>query len=138
MSSYVGKLSIGSMIDLRLSLYLRNHKTYLFSRRAGQTNDLLIDPSGTFQLVAGGSGFQFGDNPAPFCNDPSGTCLNATGGNDYGYTWFTSGINHWHNEYYWLDGKVTLQTQEALGLYNVAVNVTSKQFFLYTTLTDAP
>ena len=100
-------------------------------RRAGITDDLSIDASGTFQLVAGGSGFQFADSPAPFCNDPTGNCLNATGGEQYGYTWFTNGANHWHNEYYWLDGKVTLQTKETLGLYNVAANVTSKCPFLH-------
>ncbi len=98
-----------------------------FRRRAGPTTDLAITPSGTFLLVAGGSGFQFGDSPAPFCNDSSGTCRNATGGSDYGYTYFANGANHWHNEYYWLDGQVTLQTQEGTGLYNVAVNTTSKQ-----------
>ncbi|KAI1250701.1 hypothetical protein MGN70_007758 [Eutypa lata] len=94
-------------------------------KRAGATGDISIDTSGTFVQVAGGSGWQFGDSPAPFCNDPSGTCLNATGGSDYGYTWFTNGANHWHNEYYWLDGQVTLQTSEGTGLYNVAANVTT-------------
>lgn len=71
---------------------------------------------------------QYRDHPAPFCNDPSGVCYNATGGTDYGYTWFTNLANHWHNEYYWLDGEVTLKTQEGTGLYNVAVNITSKRF----------
>lgn len=113
--------------------------TWLFHhRRAGATGDISIDASGTFVQVAGGSGWQFGDSPAPFCNDPSGTCLNATGGSDYGYTWFTNGANHWHNEYYWLDGQVTLQTSEGTGLYNVAANVTSKSIFSTSTLRSSP
>lgn len=81
--------------------------------------------SGTFKLVAGGGGFQYADTPAPFCNDASGVCHNATGGTDDGYTWFTNKANHWHNEYYWLDGEVTLRTQESTGLYNVAVETIS-------------
>ncbi|KAI1380192.1 hypothetical protein F4677DRAFT_253488 [Hypoxylon crocopeplum] len=94
-------------------------------QRAGVTTDVSIQKTGTFQFVAGGGGMQYADHPAPFCNDPSGTCYNATGGTDYGYTWFANGANHWHNEYYWLDGDVTLRTQEGTGLYNVAVNVTT-------------
>jgi hypothetical protein len=70
---------------------------------------------------------QYADHPAPFCNDASGVCYNATGGTDDGYTWFTNLANHWHNEYYWLDGQVTLKTLEGTGLYNVGVNITSKR-----------
>lgn len=69
---------------------------------------------------------QFGDHPAPFCNDPSGNCYNATGGSTYGYTWFTDGANPWRNSYYWLDGEVTLHTNEGTGLYNLGVNITSE------------
>lgn len=81
--------------------------------------------------MAGGSGIQFGDHPASFCNDPSGVCYNATGGSTDGYTWFTDGANPWRNEYYWLDGEVTLMTQEGTGLYNIGVNITSESFFSF-------
>ncbi|KAH8888141.1 hypothetical protein GQ53DRAFT_768024 [Thozetella sp. PMI_491] len=94
-------------------------------QRAGVTTDVSITTTGTFKLVAGGGGMQHADHPAPFCNDPSGVCYNATGGTTYGYTWFTNLANHWHNEYYWLDGQVTLQTREGTGLYNVGVNITT-------------
>ncbi|KAF9887308.1 hypothetical protein FE257_010303 [Aspergillus nanangensis] len=100
--------------------YVRLRWEVEYWKRAGITNDLVADVTGTWDMVAG-AGFRFGDQPAPFCNDPSAACVNATGGTDYGYTWFTNEANHWNNEYFWLDGEVTLQTAETLGLYNVAV-----------------
>ncbi|KAL4758213.1 uncharacterized protein BDW70DRAFT_162789 [Aspergillus foveolatus] len=59
--------------------------------------------------------------PATYCNDPSGTCINGTGGAADGYVWFTNGDNPRHDEYYWLDGELYLQIQEEPGAYNVGV-----------------
>ncbi|KAL1875112.1 hypothetical protein Plec18167_005782 [Paecilomyces lecythidis] len=110
--------------------YVRVRWEVEYWKRAGVTDDLYVDYTGTWDLVAGGGGFQYADSPAPFCNDGSGTCLNATGGSDDGYTWFTNGANHWHNEYYWLDGQVTIKTQEGTGEYNVALNTTGEMRLL--------
>lgn len=86
-----------------------------------------MKPNGTWLPVAGGGGYRMGDSsPAPYCNDPSGNCFNGTGGDTDGYVWFTNGHNPWHNEYYWLDGEVYLQTQEGPGDYNVGVSPISK------------
>lgn len=85
-----------------------------------------MDYTGTWLLVAGGGGYQFGDTAAPYCNDPSGTCINGTGGATDGYVWFTNGHNPWHDEYYWLDGEVYLQIQEGPGAYNVGIIPVSK------------
>ncbi|ORY60263.1 uncharacterized protein BCR38DRAFT_444436 [Pseudomassariella vexata] len=113
-------------VTLRGTGYVRVRWEVEYWMRAGPTGDLTITPTGSFILTAGGGGFQYADNnPAPFCNSPSGTsCVNATGSDETGYTYgFLK--NHWHNEYYWLDGDVTVHTNEGTGLYNVALAVVS-------------
>ncbi|KAI1400812.1 hypothetical protein F4819DRAFT_509083 [Hypoxylon fuscum] len=111
-------------VTLRGTGYVRIRWEVEYWMRAGATGDLTITPTGSFILTAGGGGFQYADNnPVPFCNAPSGTgCANATGSTETGYTYgFLT--NHWHNEYYWLDGDVTVKTNEGTGLYNVALKV---------------
>lgn len=120
----VGRWNIGSTLRTLLSVIGRS--PLIHNRRAGVTNDFLANCTGTWLLVAGRGGFQYADSPAPFCNDPSGVRFNATGGTDDGYTWFTNGANHWHNEYYWLDGEVTLLTQEGQVQYNIAVQTSGE------------
>ncbi len=47
-------------------------------------------------------------------------------GDTDGYVWFTNGHNPWHDEYFWLDGEIYLQTQEDPGAYNVGAVPVSK------------
>ncbi|KAI8959488.1 hypothetical protein F5Y11DRAFT_332982 [Daldinia sp. FL1419] len=111
-------------VTLKGTGYVRVRWEVEYWKRAGGTGDLTISPKGSFILTAGGGGFQYADNPAPFCNAPSGTgCANATGSTETGYTYGLA--NHWHNEYYWLDGEVTVRTNEGAGLYNVGLRVVS-------------
>lgn len=115
-------LEVSSRPDRTAPLWLKTE------RRAGVVGDLVASHTGTWQLVAGGGGYQMGQHdPAPYCNDPSGSCFNGTGGATYGYTWFNNLANPWHDSYYWLDGEVKLSIQEMTGLYNVAVQTSSKR-----------
>ncbi|GAQ45759.1 hypothetical protein AtubIFM55763_004876 [Aspergillus tubingensis] len=110
-------------VTLRGTGYLRLRWEIEYWKHSGSAADIIMKPNGTWLPVAGGGGYQMGDNsPAPYCNDPSGNCFNGTGGDTDGYVWFTNGHNPWHNEYYWLDGEVYLQTQEGPGDYNVGVS----------------
>ncbi|KAL4892352.1 hypothetical protein BDV59DRAFT_202854 [Aspergillus ambiguus] len=100
--------------------YVRLRWEFEYWKRAGPSEDITMNATNVWKLVAGGGTWRMADSPASYCNDPSGVCVNNTGGSDYGYTWFTNGANHWHDEYFWLDGNITLQTNEGTGLYNVA------------------
>ncbi|KAJ5904851.1 uncharacterized protein N7473_001767 [Penicillium subrubescens] len=49
--------------------YIRVRREVEYWKHAGATEDLSVDHSDTFKLVAGGGGFQYADTPAPFCNN---------------------------------------------------------------------
>jgi hypothetical protein len=76
--------------------------------------------SGTFLSVAAGGGYQQSDAP-PSCHDAGDHCLNYTGSTTHGYSYFTDKHNPYHNEYYWLNGQVTITNHESPGLYNLGV-----------------
>ncbi|PWY75758.1 hypothetical protein BO83DRAFT_387770 [Aspergillus eucalypticola CBS 122712] len=110
-------------VTLRGTGYLRLRWEVEYWKHSGSAADIIMKPNGTWLPVAGGGGYQMGDDsPAPYCNDPRGNCFTGPGGDTDGYVWFTNGHNPWHSEYYWLDGGVYLQTQEGPGDYNVGVS----------------
>jgi hypothetical protein len=73
------------------------------------------------EYVAGGGGYKQSDRPAS-----SHTSLSFTGSTGYGYMWFTDNANPYHNEYYWLDGTVTITNHETSGNCNLGAAAVCK------------
>jgi hypothetical protein len=113
--------SNGQYITLNGTGYLRCRWELEYWKGTGAITDIsFTDKSGTFLSVAGGGGYAQSDQP-PSCYDSSDSCKNYTGSTNYGYSWFTDMADPYHNEYYYLDGEITITNHESPGLYNVGV-----------------
>ncbi|KAL4812976.1 hypothetical protein BDW67DRAFT_188097 [Aspergillus spinulosporus] len=73
-----------------------------------------MDYNGIWILVAGGGGYHFGNTPASYCNNPSCTCINGTGGTTDGYVWLTNGHTLGMTSTTGLMGRCTFRSRRVL------------------------
>lgn len=107
----------GQYVTLQGQGYLNLRWQIEYRSKAGLITPPLFEiGSGTFLHVGGGGGKNLGD-PEP------GTTGTFMGNADDGLSTMPDGVpTPWQNEFYYLDGEVTITQAESDGLYNITVS----------------
>jgi hypothetical protein len=110
----------GQYVSLEGQGYLNLRWQIEYRAKAGLiTPPLFSAVSGTWLHVGGGGGKNLGD-PEP---GTSGTFM---GNPEEGISFMPEGVpTPWQNEFYYLDGQVTIELNETDGLYNIVVSAQS-------------